>query len=76
MKTYDEMISEMNGNGFQMKQSISGYYYCVHEGRDGVERTVWMDSACEDAYDLLTATAIAYPMCEEWEEEHPSLFVK
>lgn len=76
MKTYNEMISEMNSNGFQMEQSISGYFYCVHIGNDGVKRTVWMDSACEDAYDIETATDIAYPMCEEWEEEHPSLFVK
>lgn len=75
MKTYNEMISEMNGKGFEMKQSISGYYYCIHNDEDGVERTVWMDSACEDAYDLETATAIAYPMCEEWEEEHPYLFM-
>lgn len=74
MKTFDEMISEMVDKGFLMKQTSRGYFYCVHEGRDGVERTVWMDSACEDAYDLETATAIAYPMCEEWEKEHPNLF--
>ena len=76
MKNYNTMISEMNNKGFQMEQSISGYYYCIHKGDDGIERTVWMDSACEDAYDLETATTIAYPMCDEWEEEHPSLFVK
>ena len=74
MKTYNETISEMNGKGFEMKQSISGYYYCIHNDEDGVERTVWMDSACEDAYDLETATAIAFGMCNEWEEEHPDMF--
>ena len=60
MKTFNEMISEMNVNGFQMEQSNSGYFYCIHEDQDGVKRTVWMDSACEDAYDLETATTIAY----------------
>ena len=74
MKTFDEMVSEMSDKGFLMEQSTSGYFYCVHIGNDGVTRTVWTDSACEDAYDLETATAIAYPMCEEWEKEHPNLF--
>ena len=74
MKTFDEMISEMVNKEFYMKPSASGYYYCVHIGNDGVTRTVWMDSACEDAYNIETATAIAYPMCEEWEAEHPNLF--
>ena len=58
MKTFDEMISEMVNKEFYMKPSTSGYYYCVHIGNDGVTRTVWMDSACEDAYDLETAIAI------------------
>ena len=73
MKTFDEMTSEMSGKGFLMKQSISSYY-CIHEDKDGAKRTVWIDSACEDAYDLETATAIAYPMCEEWKAKHPNLF--
>ena len=59
MKTFSEMTSEMNGRGFFMGQAISGYYYCF-ENKDGVLKTVWMDSACEDAYDLETATTIAY----------------
>ena len=59
MKTFNEMISEMNGKGFFMKQAISGYYYCF-KNEDGVLKTVWIDSACEDAYDIETATAIAY----------------
>lgn len=72
---YNEMISEMNGKGFEMKQSNGGYFCCIHKDKDGVERPVWANTTLEYAYNLEMATAIAYGKCKVWEAEHPFLFI-
>lgn len=76
MAKMTEIQKTMSENNFVMKQSISGYYYCQHINRDKTTSIVWDDAACKDAYDLETATAIAYPMCEEWMSDHRGQFVK
>lgn len=72
---YKEMISEMNGKGFEMKQSNGGYFCCIHKDKDGVERPVWANTMLEYAYNLEMATAFAYGKCKVWEAEHPFLFI-
>lgn len=72
---YNEMISEMNGKGFEMKQSNGGYFCCIHKDKDGIERPVWANTMLEYAYNLEMATAFAYGKCKVWEAEHPFLFI-
>ena len=60
MKSINEINEFFTQNGYTMEQAISGYYYCVRIDEDGTTTTVWVDSACEDAYDLESATFMAY----------------
>lgn len=65
MKTYNEIKEWMKANGYSMEEASSGYYYCVHTDEDGNRKTVWMDPAFEDAYDLVNATCVAYSFINE-----------
>lgn len=55
-------------NGFTIEKAIGGYYYCKHG-----DNVVWMDSACEDAYELESAMVIAYDMAKEYLDNLPEI---
>lgn len=59
------MKNFLRDHNYTMEQAISGYFYCQHNNEDGTSSVVWMDSACEDAYDLDAATAMAYDIIIE-----------
>lgn len=61
MENKFELITNwMNENGYSMELSSAGYYYCMRG-----DELIWMDSACEDAYELESATYMAYDVINE-----------
>lgn len=76
MTTLKEMKSFLCEHGYTMEQAIDGYYYCQRHNEDGTTTTIWMDSACEDAYVLDSAIAVAYDFAKEDEEKiHTYTFI-
>lgn len=66
MKTYNEIKNWMSENGYEMVQSLNGVTWCcVKNFQDGTTKTVWDDSACEEAYDEEAATFVAYDVIQE-----------
>lgn len=61
MRTINEIKNWMNEKGYSMEQNLNGETWkCVKNCQDGTTRTVWDDTACEDAADEETAMVIAY----------------
>lgn len=47
-------------NNYHMVRSVTEFYFLM-KGR----KVVWMDAACEDAYDLESAMHVAYSIIKE-----------